>query len=491
MDKQQSKPAYVIKRTQLWGVFILLFVSRILAMVMIPLNDSTEARYGEMARKMLATHNWVTLWHDVGVPFWGKPPLSIWLAALSMKLFGINAFAARLPSLLLSMGILAMVYHVIRRYRGEGIATVGMLMLASSGLFYLASGTVMMDPALLFGVILSQLAFWEALQRRLVLGPTCGYLFFIGLAIGLLAKGPLILILVGGSVGGWVIYQRNWRICWQAIPWITGTLLMLAIVLPWYVLAELRTPGFLNYFILGEHFGRFFQSAWQGDKYGFAHASHLGMIWPYALLGLLPWSVWMWAMLQRNSRLWITLLLKQDETGWYTYWLACCLFPCVFFTFSNNLIYPYVLPSLPAFAILFAEFWVGVRFKTKHLLRSACIVGGCFIIGAALFYIAPRLVSNSQNQMVALWQQQPDWQDNPLVYLKNHVDFSAQFYSQGRAIATPDLQHLCTRVDPSRAVYVVVDQLEDAFPLVDTKVVGTVRRGVHQALYLVKVGRCP
>ena len=48
---------------------------RLTGMILIPLNETTEARYGEMARKMLETGNWVTLWHDYGIPFLAKPPL--------------------------------------------------------------------------------------------------------------------------------------------------------------------------------------------------------------------------------------------------------------------------------------------------------------------------------------------------------------------------------------------------------------------------------
>ncbi|MEN3809069.1 phospholipid carrier-dependent glycosyltransferase, partial [Chromobacterium piscinae] len=69
-----------------------LLAIRLLAMWAIPLTDTTEARYAEIARKMLETGNWVTPLHDYGVPFWAKPPLSTWLSAASMGLFGVNEF---------------------------------------------------------------------------------------------------------------------------------------------------------------------------------------------------------------------------------------------------------------------------------------------------------------------------------------------------------------------------------------------------------------
>ena len=68
---------------------------RLLTLAAYPLMDPTEARYGEIARKMLETGNWVMPQFDYGVPFWGKPPLSTWLSATSMAMLGSNEFAAR------------------------------------------------------------------------------------------------------------------------------------------------------------------------------------------------------------------------------------------------------------------------------------------------------------------------------------------------------------------------------------------------------------
>lgn len=78
---------------------------------------------------------------------------------------------------------------------------------------------------------------------------------------------------------------------WNSLPWIKGALLMLALSLPWYLLAERQTPGFLHYFIVGEHFQRFTVKGWQGDLYGSGHASPLGTIWLYGLTMFLPWTL--------------------------------------------------------------------------------------------------------------------------------------------------------------------------------------------------------
>ena len=79
----------------------------------LPLMDKTEARYGEIARLMAETGDWVVLQIDYGVPFWAKPPLSTWASALSISLFGTHEFFVRLPYLL---ACLALVF-LVRRYR--------------------------------------------------------------------------------------------------------------------------------------------------------------------------------------------------------------------------------------------------------------------------------------------------------------------------------------------------------------------------------------
>ena len=66
---------------------------------------------------------------------------------------------------------------------------------------------------------------------------------------------------------------------------------MLLIAVPWYVMAEHKTPGFLHYFIIGEHIDRFLDSGWKGDKYGHAHFKPLGTIWFMWLYTSLPWGL--------------------------------------------------------------------------------------------------------------------------------------------------------------------------------------------------------
>ncbi|KMN76757.1 dolichyl-phosphate-mannose-protein mannosyltransferase [Chromobacterium sp. LK11] len=439
-------------------VLLLLLLLRLVGMWAIPLTDTTEARYGEIARKMLETGNWVTLWHDYGIPFWAKPPLSSWLSAAGMGLFGVNEIAARLPSLLLAVATLGLSAHLMRKRSGGDAAMAAALILASGLLFLGAAGTVMTDPALLFCVTLSQAAFWHALTRG---SRGWGYVFFVGLGLGLLAKGPLAIVLVGMPIFFWVLLRMQWLALWRKLPWISGTLLMFAVAAPWYALAELRTPGFLDYFIMGEHVSRFLDAGWKGDKYGFAHATPRGMIWLYALAAIFPWSLAMLAWLLRHGAK--LPRLCRDDDGWLLYLALWTLMTLLFFTLSGNIIFPYSLPMLPGCALLFAELWRRARADgaERSALPWIAAVGGLLMLALLAFnhYDGNRYL-RTQKQVIAAWQAQNPSKDSALVYWAGRREFSAEFYSHGRARATQDPQQLRAWLAGKPGSFIVSDENE-------------------------------
>lgn len=137
-----------VKSTKwLWALLISLGLLRLVSLGAYPLADSTEARYGNIARLMLETGDWITPQYSLGVPFWGKPPLSTWLSAGAMKIFGINEFAARFPSYLMALAVLVLVWQLASRHKGRDCAMAAVLVLATSAIFIVSSGAIMTDPA--------------------------------------------------------------------------------------------------------------------------------------------------------------------------------------------------------------------------------------------------------------------------------------------------------------------------------------------------------
>jgi hypothetical protein len=183
-----------------------LYLVRLVTLGLLPLFDSTEGRYAEIGREMAASGNWVTPTLHGGEPFWAKPPLHFWLTALSIRAFGANEWAARLPSLVVAALTLALVAHAARAIAGAEAARLAVLFLGTSGLFFLLSGTVIGQDL-------------HALHDRRARGlpphartrtPRDGHFFFCFLGLGLLAKGltAAILVLAAGRLGA-VIRARE------------------------------------------------------------------------------------------------------------------------------------------------------------------------------------------------------------------------------------------------------------------------------------------
>ncbi|PSW19970.1 phospholipid carrier-dependent glycosyltransferase [Photobacterium sanctipauli] len=400
-------------------------IVRLLTLGMYPLMDTTEARYGEMARIMFETGNWITPMFDYDVPFWGKPPLFTWLSAAGFEMMGVNEFAARVPHLVIGCLALVLTWLLAAKYRSKNEAWLATAIVASTAAFIVISGAVMTDTALTLGITLSMVSFWLSWQQK---SPVWGYLFFAGLAIGMLAKGPLTLVLVGISLVMWLLPEQRWKRIPSCLPWKGGIALFLAISLPWYLLAESKTPGFLNYFIIGEHIKRFVVSGWEGDLYGSAHDEVRGTIWLFWFLAALPWAP---VLIYQVGRLFKKGEEGVQTTNGYTCYLWCWMIsPMLLFTLAGNILPSYVMPGLPALGLLIAAY------HTQNNLSEKVFKVG-FITPALLVVVALLLQFNLTGKevekgLLAQWETQAEKASSELVYIRKRP-FSAQFYSSGEA----------------------------------------------------------
>lgn len=432
----------------LWALLLGVLLVRLGTLGLYPLMDTSEARYAEIARKMLASNDWVTPMFDHGVPFWGKPPLSFWAQALSMKLLGIQEFAIRFSSWLLHVASCLLIVHFARQERGLHVGLTAAIIYSTCTLGFLSSGAVLTDVAFAFALLLAHLGMWRGLMHGDRGWALAG---FFGLGLGLLAKGPLALVLIALPAAIWLAVTAHWRRL-LGLPWLYGCALTLAVALPWYWLAEQKTPGFLEYFIVGEHFSRYVISQWQGDLYGSAHAEPLGMIWLHLLGGLMPWALFLPLLIKLRGHL-------GSHPEYFIFVLAWAVSAPLFFTMSTNILWTYVLPALPAWSVLLADV------ISRHLRASvitavalALPIAGCGLI------ISGKAADRPQNQkdIVALWKAQQAAVPGDLIYLGSR-SYSAEFYSAGWARHTKTLQHL-----PKTAQFYLVQRLDRLQPLPST-----------------------
>ena len=397
---------------------IAIILLRLIFNTFVPLMDKTEARYAEIARIMVETNNWVTPQIDYGVPFWAKPVLSTWLSALSMKVFGTNEFAVRLPSLLLSLLMVLMV----NKFAGKKdlpFYFAGFVIITLPE-FLLHMGVVSTDITLSLSVAIIMLSFWKSVSENQK--SVWNYLFFVGIGLGMLAKGPIALILTFPPLLIWIVLFKEYKKVLRAFPWLTGFLLLILIAVPWYWMAELKSPGFLNYFIVGEHFKRFFDSGWKGDLYGFPKQMPLGIIWLFLIAGTLPWII---ALI---SRAWMNRsnLLKDKWTGFLLLWL---LWTPLFFSVSKSLIHTYVLPVMTPVALLVVYWWNEIKNKTA-LVYISLVLPFLFLI-VFIAGLAGNNIEHYSNTDKYLILNQSDTKNSDLYYL-NRKSYSSQFYSRGK-----------------------------------------------------------
>ncbi len=416
-----------------WLLTIIVF-SRLFTMAYMPMIDTTEARYGEIARIMAETGDWITPWFDYNVPFWGKPPLSFWLEASSFKLFGVTEFSARLPSWLINLGILSLIYTLSRHFSDHRQALISLLIYSTMGLSFVMSGAVLTDPFLTFATTLSFVSFILSIKSP---NSLWRWWFFIGLSIGLLAKGPLVLVLVGGPIFLWLLWRNKWHEL-RKIPWGYGFFLTAIISLPWYIAAEFKTPGFINYFIVGEHFLRFVDSGWKGDLYGTAHKELYGTIWLHWIWASLPWGLitigmlivrWGFSIKPHN-------FLKEKISDEQALLLLAALFPSLFFTFSGNVLWTYQLPALPPLAILISTLIANAN-PINKVKRSAFVITTVTIpivlmlIGLYTHFSPNKL--KTEKSLVSYYDKHKNYDTPPLIYIEK-APFSARFYSKGQVV---------------------------------------------------------
>ena len=427
-----------------WVVFLLLVLiaNRGIINYLLPLMDKTEARYAEIARIMVETNNWILLQIDYNIPFWAKPPLSTWLTAISIKLFGLYEFYIRLPYLITTIIIVLFISRYDKIENKIFFLTPLILLLMPE--FYLHAGVVSTDTILNFSIILVMFSFWEAVGKKS--GLKWWYGFFIGIGLGLLSKGPIILILTLPPIFIWLLVYKEELKKLKKIPILSGLSLTFLISFPWYYFTELKSPGFIDYFIYGEHFRRFFDSGWKGDLYGFAKQQPYGIIWLFSTMAIFPWSLLIITRIRK-------IIEEAYKNKWVCFLVCWILFTPVFFTFSSSLIHTYTLPIAVPAALLVTHFWSEFKFKRYYLSISALL----YFVLLPVFYsgVLDDTIQNNCDKELVKSELVSDYS---LFYL-NYKSFSSQFYSLG-AIKMINLEQLQEKLMNGERFAVIIENSE-------------------------------
>ncbi len=310
------------------------------------LVGADEPRYAQVAREMLDRSDWVTPTLE-GKAWLEKPVLYYWQAMLSFRATGVSDRAARLPAAIDAALLIAGIYCFLRRFR-PGSELDGALIAASCAgvVIFAHAATTDMPLAATFSLALLAWFAWHESQRRIYLASAYAFL-----ALGTLAKGPVAPALAAVVVVLFAAVKGDWRAL-QRTLWIPGMALYLAVALPWYAAVQMRNPEFFRFFILEHNLARFSQDAYH-------HRQPFWFYLPVFLLAMMPWAlVLALAAAERIRLIWAEgkEAFSSPEDSWPLFLFIWMLVPILFFSASQSKLPGYILPAVPAGALLVAEY---------------------------------------------------------------------------------------------------------------------------------------
>jgi 4-amino-4-deoxy-L-arabinose transferase-like glycosyltransferase len=325
-----------------------------------PLVGPDEPRYAQVAREMFLRRDLIT--PTLGGHTWfEKPALLYWMMIASFKLFGVSEWSARLPAAICGPLTIMAVYCIGRR-----VARDDLKLRAYAFWSTLAAATtlgiVVFARAASFDIILTMTTTWalafyflgeleqKAKLRRWFL---IGFYTFIGLS--LLAKGLAGIVIPGGVVGLYYLIRLRLPERNTLISLLWGIPLALIVAATWYGPVISRHGWlFIDQFFIQHHLARYVS-----NKY-----HHQGPVYYYLLvvpLLALPWTAFFVdGVLQARGRLRRARVSTSDHVDdrfrrLLTFALAWFLFPLLFFSFAQSKLPGYILPALPAVALIVGE----------------------------------------------------------------------------------------------------------------------------------------
>ncbi len=370
-----------------WGALIVatLYVCYFSHLGAIGFVGPDEPRYAWIARAMAETGDWVTP-RLYGRPWFEKPPLYYWGAALSFKLFGVSEAAARLPSAICALlATLAMARLAWRVYGAETArwlllllpTTVGMI-----GFSHAAATDMPFSGMLTIAMVCAAVALGLTRDEKSPVSPrtlwAALFLFGVFLGLAVLAKGPAAIILSGGAFLFWALFTRRWKDAFRLLH-PAAIVSFCVTALPWYVLCARRNPEFFRVFIIEHNFKRFLTPEFQ----------HIQPFWyygPILLLAIIPWIVLLPALVRDVVLSRPANPIYKNPAGLYlAFW---CGFTVLFFSISKSKLPGYILPGIPPLMLLIVESvrsrlvmrnpkvrWIGVMSGFGLLSLSVGIAG--------------------------------------------------------------------------------------------------------------------
>ena len=333
------------------------------------LTHPDEGRYAEIAREMAVSGDFVTPRLN-GFKYFEKPPLQYWATALAYRAFGVTEWTARLWTALTGLFAVAATWYAGRRLFNARAGLFAALALLASPYFVVMSSANSLDMGV--SAFLSAAVFAYLLSRQVP--PRAGRRTWMlwawaFMALAVLSKGLIGVVLPLGALIGYTLLERDLR-AWRDLFWLQGIALFTVIAAPWFVLVARANPEFLHFFFIHEHFQRFASTA----------HNRAGPMWyflPVVLVAAVPWIP---AMVESVRTAWRAHPAK-DAVSPPRFLFVWCAVVFVFFSVSGSKLPGYILPIVPALALLAGE----ALARVDGLRASRWLTAGALFVGCLSF----------------------------------------------------------------------------------------------------------
>ena len=348
--------------------------------------DLDEGRNADCSWEMMEANNWLVPTFNSQLRV-DKPVLLYWLQIFSYLCFGVSEFAARLPSALAALGTVLLAYELARSMFARTTGLLAGVIVATTPMLCGAARFANPDSLLNFCTVLTMTIFWLGLAQR-----RWWWFVLLGVASGLavLAKGPVGLVLPGGVVALFLLWERQWSIAWDR-RWFLSFWTFAVTALPWYLWVGIETKGaFLSGFLLKHNLDRGTTTMENHDGFPFYYLVVL-------IVGTTPWSIFLgvsywfgfWSAIRSPSNMWQGWWSRTSESALpdgrgslktglndvpaaYRL-LACWLFVyLMFFSIMATKLPNYVLPALVPCTLLIARFLQ--RWRTEMVQTPSWLV---------------------------------------------------------------------------------------------------------------------
>ena len=376
----------MLKRDRLTVLNLALLATVIIWLLLLgyrSLFDPDEGRYAEIPREMVASGDWVTPRLD-GFKYFEKPALQYWVTAATFEVLGDTNFAARLWPAVIGLVGAGFAGFVAWRLYGRRTGWYAFFLSASCFLYFGFGHFLSLDMTVsvfIFITLGCGLLAQHYRHSTPLLARNWMLAAWAAAACAVLSKGLIGVVLPAGAVFLYSLWQRDWQL-WRHLHIIKGLLLFLLICAPWFVVVSLRNPEFAHFFFIHEHWERYTTTEHHRDAPVFYFL-------PILLLGSLPWIYHFTASLVKPAFSWLPRNPGTFDGGRLLWMYVVFIF--VFFSLGHSKLPGYIVPIMPAIAILAAR-----RMAHKPKLGREAIlvglVGGLFLVAAVLL---PKIARHS------------------------------------------------------------------------------------------------